>query len=67
MSVDRLVLALAGSLVLISLVLSQAHDPAWLWLTAFVGLNMLQASLTGLCPAAWVFKKLGAKPGLAFQ
>jgi len=48
-------------------VLSQAHDPAWLWLTAFVGLNMLQASLTGLCPAAWVFKKLGAKPGLAFQ
>jgi Inner membrane protein YgaP-like, transmembrane domain len=66
MSVDRLVLAFAGVLVLISLLLSELFGPAWLWLTAFVGANMLQASFTGFCPAAWVFKKLGAKPGLAF-
>ncbi len=66
MSVDRLVLAFAGALVLLSLLLSQLLGPAWLWLAAFVGANMLQASFTGFCPAAWAFKKLGAKPGLAF-
>ena len=67
MSVDRLVFAFAGTLILISLVLSQLHTPLWLWLTAFVGANMLQASFTGLCPAAWIFRKLGAKPGAAFS
>ncbi|MGE5146239.1 MAG: DUF2892 domain-containing protein [Candidatus Eiseniibacteriota bacterium] len=67
MSVDRLVLAFAGCLILISLALSQLHDPGWLWFTAFIGANMLQAAFTGLCPAAWIFKKLGAKPGLAFR
>ena len=67
MSVDRLVFALAGTLILISLALSQLHTPLWLWLTAFVGANMLQASFTGLCPAAWIFRKLGAKPGAAFS
>ncbi len=67
MSIDRLVLAFAGALVLISLLLSQLLGPAWLWLTAFVGANMFQASFTGFCPAARVLKKLGAKPGVAFQ
>lgn len=67
MTVDRLVMAMAGSFILISLALSQLYTPAWLWLTAFVGANMLQAAFTGFCPAAWVFKKLGAKPGLAFR
>jgi Inner membrane protein YgaP-like, transmembrane domain len=66
MSVDRLVFTFAGTLILISLALSQVHSPAWLWLTAFVGANMLQASFTGFCPAAWIFRKLGAKPGAAF-
>jgi len=66
MSVDRLVFAFAGTLILISLALSQLHSPAWLWFTAFIGANMLQASFTGFCPAAWIFRKLGAKPGAAF-
>jgi hypothetical protein len=67
MSVDRLILAFAGTLILLSLVLSQLFTPAWLLLTAFVGLNLLQASVTRFCPAAWVFRKLGAKPGEAFS
>ncbi len=67
MSVDRLVMAFAATLILLSLILSQTVSPLWLWLTAFVGANMLQASFTGFCPAAWVFKKLGAKPGIAFR
>lgn len=67
MSIDRLVMAWAGIVVLVSLGLSQVHHPYWLWLTAFAGLNMLQAAFTGFCPAAWLFKKLGSKPGAAFD
>lgn len=66
MSIDRAVMALAGSMILLSLVLSQVHSPYWLLLTAFVGLNLLQASFTGFCPAASVFKRLGLKAGCAF-
>jgi len=41
-------------------------DVNFLWLTTFVGANLLQASFTGFCPAAMIFKKLGAKSGAAF-
>jgi hypothetical protein len=67
MSIDRLILAMAGSFILVSLVLSQVHHIYWLWFTAFVGLNLLQSAFTGFCPAALIFKKLGAKPGEAFK
>ena len=66
MSIDRAVMAFAGFVVLVSLVLSQVHSTYWLLLTAFVGLNLLQASFTGFCPAAMIFKKLGLKPASAF-
>jgi hypothetical protein len=66
MSIDRIVFLFAGLVVLISVGLSQVHDPAWLWLTAFVGANLAQASLTGFCPLALIVKKLGAQPGKAF-
>ena len=42
-------------------------SPWWLLLTAFVGLNLLQASVTGFCPAAIVFRKLGIASGCAFK
>jgi hypothetical protein len=67
MSVDRIVFAFAGSVVLISLVLAQVHHAGWLWLTAFVGANMLQAAFTGFCPLALIAKKMGANPGAAFS
>lgn len=67
MSIDRLVLAFAGSFILISLVLSQVHSVNWLWFTAFVGANLLQASFTGFCPLAKILRALGAKPGEAFN
>lgn len=67
MNIDRLVLAIAGSFVLISLLLSQLHSLYWLWFTAFVGANMLQASFTGFCPLAIVLKKFGRTPGCAFS
>lgn len=67
MTVDRLVLGFAGCMVLFSLLLSQLHSPYWLWLTAFVGANLLQSSITGFCPAVKVFKMFGVKPGQAFD
>ncbi|OFW99630.1 MAG: sulfurtransferase [Alphaproteobacteria bacterium RIFCSPHIGHO2_12_FULL_66_14] len=67
MSIDRAVMAFAGVMILASLVLSQLHSPYWLLFTAFVGLNLVQASFTGFCPAAMVFKRLGCKAGTAFS
>ncbi len=67
MTIDRAVMAFAGSVLLLSLALSQLFSPAWLLLSAFVGLNLIQASFTGFCPAAMVFKRLGLKCGVAFQ
>jgi len=54
-------------MVLLSLVLAHLFSPYWLWLTAFVGLNLIQSSFTGFCPAALVFKRLGIKTGCAFS
>jgi hypothetical protein len=67
MNMDRLVMAFAGSFVLISLLLSYFHSPYWLWFTAFTGANLLQASFTGFCPLAKVLKAFGVKPGNAFE
>ena len=67
MTIDRAVLAFAGTMMLLSAVLVWLVSPWWLLLTAFVGLNLIQASITGFCPAAMLFKALGAKPGCAFQ
>ncbi|MBI4184270.1 MAG: DUF2892 domain-containing protein [Proteobacteria bacterium] len=67
MSIDRAVMAFAGSVILLSLLLALFHNLNWLWLTAFVGANLLQASLTGFCPLAIVLRKLGLKPGVAFR
>ncbi len=66
MSIDRMVMAFAGSFILISLSLAHWHSPYWLWFTAFVGANLLQAAFTGFCPLAIILKKLGVKPGSAF-
>jgi len=67
MNLDRVMFAFAGGMVLLSAVLTYLFSPAWLLLTAFVGLNMLQASFTGFCPAAKLFGWLGVKPGCAFK
>lgn len=66
MTIDRLVLRFAGTVVLLSLLLAHFHSPWWLWLTAFVGANLLQSSFTGFCPLAMILRRLGARPGAAF-
>lgn len=67
MNLDRAVLALAGSMILVSTLLTALVSPWWLLLTAFVGLNLLQSSVTGFCPAAMVFRRAGLSSGCAFR
>ena len=67
MTIDKAVMMFAGFMVLISLALGYFYSPYWFLLTAFAGLNMVQASLTGWCPAAIVFKRIGCKSGVAFK
>ena len=67
MNVDRAVLTLAGSMLLISLALAWLVSPYWLILTLFVGASLLQSAFTGFCPAAIIFRKLGLKDGPAFE
>lgn len=67
MTLDRAVMLFAGVMVLISVALTHWVHPAWIWLTVFVGLNLMQASITGFCPAAMLFRRLGVRPGPAFR
>tara|TARA_R110002020_G_scaffold13380_17_gene48393 strand:+ start:8236 stop:8439 length:204 start_codon:yes stop_codon:yes gene_type:complete len=67
MNLDRAVMAFAGVMILISAALVYFVSPWFLFFTAFIGLNMLQASFTGFCPAAMFFRKLGFNTGCAFK
>jgi hypothetical protein len=66
MSLDRSVLAFAGFMVLLSVALTALVSPYFMWFTVFIGVNLLQSAITGFCPAASIFRKLGIKPGCAF-
>ncbi len=66
-NIDTWIFRLAGSFILLSLLLSQLHSIYWLWFTAFVGANMLQASFTGVCPLARILARLGIRAGSAFN
>ena len=66
MSLDRSVMLFAGCMVLLSVLLTAFVSPLFVWFTVFIGLNLIQSSITGFCPAAMVFKALGVKSGTAF-
>lgn len=66
MSIDRIVFAFAGTLVILSVLLGYLVSPGWLLLGAFIGLNLVQAAFTGFCPLAMILKKVGVRPGAAF-
>jgi len=66
MSIDRIVMAFAGVMILLSLTLAHFFSEWWLLLAAFVGLNLFQAAFTGFCPLAMLLKRLGYAPGAAF-
>jgi hypothetical protein len=66
MNTERLIRILAGTFVLISLALGAPGSPLyvssyWLWLTAFVGVNLFQSGFTRFCPPEMLLRKLGVK------
>ncbi|MBS0456242.1 MAG: DUF2892 domain-containing protein [Proteobacteria bacterium] len=71
MSLERAVMAFAGTMVLLSLALTYFFSPWWMLFTAFIGVNLIQSSFTGFCPAAKVMRALGvgrdAAPGCHFR
>lgn len=66
MNVDKAVMSFAGAMVLLSVALAWFVSQTWLLLTLFVGANLLQAGITGFCPAAIILRKLGLPKGCAF-
>lgn len=67
MNVDRAVLIFAGFVVLAGSLLAGLYSSWWLLLPAFASLNLIQASFTGFCPAAIVFRRLGLETGNIFR
>lgn len=59
MKIENAIRILAGTMILISLALAHWVSPYWLYLTAFVGVNLIQSAFTGFCPAETVMRKLG--------
>jgi len=66
MNIDKVVMRIAGVMVLIGVALGWWVSPWWFLLAAFVGGNLLQSSFTGFCPLARILAKAGVKPGAAF-
>jgi hypothetical protein len=63
MKLENIIRALAGTMILASLALAHWVHPNWIWLTVFVGANLLQSAFTGLCPAETILRKLGVGKG----
>ena len=61
MTVERGLRLMAGAMVLISLLLAHFVSIYWLWLTVFVGLNLLQSAFTNWCPAMNILRAIGLK------
>ena len=61
MSIEKIIQAMAGLFVFVSVTLGVYHHPYWFFFTAFVGFNLFQSAFTGFCPPAILLKKLGFK------
>ncbi|MBP6792888.1 MULTISPECIES: YgaP family membrane protein [Aeromonas] len=61
MTVDNGVRVVAGCILLLSLLLTAWVHPGFVWLSVFVGVNLIQSAFTGFCPAAMILRRLGMK------
>ena len=71
MSIERIVMAFAGFMILLTLALGLPESPIfqhhyWSYFTVFIGFNLLQSAFTGFCPLAMILKKMGKRSGNAF-
>ena len=64
MSLDRAIMAFAGVMIIVSILLTQFVHPNWFWLTVFIGANLFQSAFTGFCPAGMIMRKLGIGKGV---
>lgn len=60
-TINRALRLIAGTFVLLSLVLVEVHSENWLWFTGFVGLNLFQSGFTNWCGMMAMLRKLGVK------
>jgi hypothetical protein len=67
MTVERGVRLMGGAMVLISIGLAHFVSIYWLWLTVFVGLNLLQSAFTNWCPAMPMLRAIGLKDAACSQ
>ena len=65
MTIERGLRLIAGTVVLLSLLLAYLHSPYWIAMTAFVGLNLLQSAFTNWCPMVWLLGRVGLQPCVA--
>ncbi len=63
MKMEDWIRAIAGTFILLSLILAQVHSPYWLLFTAFVGLNLLQSAFTKWCLMEKILARLGVQRG----
>jgi Inner membrane protein YgaP-like, transmembrane domain len=56
---EMIIRRFAGSFILVSLLLAHYHSAYWLWVTAFVGFNLLQSSFTKFCPLEIILRRAG--------
>lgn len=63
MSIQNQIRAFAGTFIIVSLLLAHYHSANWLWVTAFVGLNLFQSAFSGFCPLEMLLRKLEHRPG----
>lgn len=61
MTYQRATFMFAGIMIILSVVLTQMVHPKFVYFTLFIGLNMMQFSISKFCPASWLFKRLGMK------
>jgi hypothetical protein len=67
MTIERGLRLIAGSIVLLSVLLAVFQSHYWLWLTLFVGLNLVQSAFTNWCPMVWLLSKAGLRPCTAMK
>jgi len=67
MSIERIVMLVAGFMVLASAILSVYHAPEWIYLTGFVGANLMFSAMTGFCPMVKILEKFGFQHGRTFK
>jgi len=67
MTIEKFMMIMVGTMVLLSAILTYYFTPLWLLLTAFIGINLLISGLTGFCPMVLILRKMGLKHGCAFR